>query len=105
MIRRHPRSTLTYTLLPYTTLFRSRLEAECERLAKAHCAKLSVTRGDVLEREYPMVHAVGRAAVREHAPRMIELAWGKAGNPVIAIVGKGVCFDSDRKSTRLNSSH
>src|SRR3546814_20341969 len=41
-----------------------------------------------------MVHAVGRAAAREHAPRMIELAWGKAGNPVVAIVGKGVCFDS-----------
>lgn len=72
----------------------ARLEAECEKLAKAHGAKLSVTRGDVLEREYPMVHAVGRAAAREHAPRMIELVWGKAGNPVIAIVGKGVCFDS-----------
>ncbi|MEQ8772475.1 MAG: leucyl aminopeptidase family protein, partial [Erythrobacter sp.] len=38
------------------------LEAECEALAKAHGASLKVTRGDTLEQEYPMVHAVGRAA-------------------------------------------
>ena len=51
-------------------------------------------RGDALEREYPMVHAVGRAAARSHAPRLIHLTWGKADAPVLAIVGKGVCFDS-----------
>ena len=38
------------------------LEAEMEALAKAHKAKLSVVKGEALEREYPMVHAVGRAA-------------------------------------------
>ncbi len=70
------------------------LEAEAEALAKAHQAKLSVTKGDALAREYPMVHAVGRAAAREHAPRLIHLTWGKETNPVLAIVGKGVCFDS-----------
>ena len=70
------------------------LEVEAEALAKAHKAQLSVTRGEALEREYPMVHAVGRAASREHAPRLIHLTWGDAKNPVIAIVGKGVCFDS-----------
>ncbi len=70
------------------------LEAEAEMLAKAHKAKLSVTKGDALEREYPMVHAVGRAAAREHAPRMLHLVWGSEKHPVLAIVGKGVCFDS-----------
>jgi leucyl aminopeptidase len=70
------------------------LEAEAEALAKAHKAHLSVTRGEALEREYPMVHAVGRAAAREHAPRLIHLTWGKESDPVLAIVGKGVCFDS-----------
>src|SRR3990167_8895615 len=34
----------------------AQLEAECEQLAQAHGAKLKVARGDVLEREYPMVH-------------------------------------------------
>jgi len=46
------------------------LEAECEKLAKAHSATLKVTKGDALESGYPMVHAVGRAAERKHAPRL-----------------------------------
>jgi leucyl aminopeptidase len=70
------------------------LEAECEKLAKAHSAKLKVTKGDTLEQEYPMVHAVGRAATRHHAPRIMHLVWGKETDPVVAIVGKGVSFDS-----------
>ncbi len=70
------------------------LEHEAERLAKLHRARLSVSRGDALEREFPMVHMVGRAAGRAKAPRMIELIWGEADHPRVAIVGKGVCFDS-----------
>ncbi len=70
------------------------LEAAAETLAKAHRAEIRVTRGDALEREFPMVHMVGRAASRSHAPRMIELEWGDAKHPRLAIVGKGVCFDS-----------
>ena len=70
------------------------IEAEIETLAKAHDAKLEVTRGDQLEQNYPLVHAVGRAAARHHAPRIMHLTWGKAENPVVAIVGKGVTFDS-----------
>ncbi|WP_370032881.1 leucyl aminopeptidase family protein [Qipengyuania mesophila] len=70
------------------------LEEQCEALAKKHSATLKVTKGDALEQEYPMVHAVGRAAARHHAPRIMQLSWGKEGDPVLAIVGKGVCFDS-----------
>jgi leucyl aminopeptidase len=74
------------------------LEHEAEKLAKAYGAALAVTKGDALEREYPMVHAVGRAAARSHAPRLLHLTWnGPRGDekaPVLAIVGKGVCFDS-----------
>lgn len=70
------------------------LEAEAERIAKAHSATLDVVRGDRLEKEFPMVHAVGRAADRKHAPRLIELNWGKDEHPRVAIIGKGVCFDS-----------
>ncbi len=70
------------------------LEDQCERLAKEHGGKLSVTRGDQLEQDFPMVHAVGRAAARHHAPRIMHLTWGKESDPVLAIVGKGVCFDS-----------
>jgi leucyl aminopeptidase len=70
------------------------LEAEVETVARHHGAQVRVTRGEALEREYPLVHAVGRAASRHHAPRMIELEWGDARAPRLAIVGKGVCFDS-----------
>ena len=70
------------------------LEEEAEKLAKKYSADLRVVRGDALEQDYPMVHAVGRAATRKHAPRLIHLTWGKDSDPVLAIVGKGVCFDS-----------
>ncbi|WP_374409160.1 M17 family metallopeptidase [Pelagerythrobacter sp.] len=70
------------------------IEAEFETLAKAHGAQLSTVRGDALEQGFPMVHAVGRAAARQHAPRLMHLTWGKEGDPVLALVGKGVCFDS-----------
>ena len=70
------------------------LEAEFEKLAKAYGGKLDVTKGDALEQGYPMVHAVGRAADRKHAPRLLHLTWGKESDPVLAVVGKGVCFDS-----------
>jgi leucyl aminopeptidase len=72
----------------------AQLEAEAARIAKAHKADLVVTSGDALETGYPMVHMVGRAAGRSHAPRMIELHWGNPKHPKVAIVGKGVCFDS-----------
>jgi len=77
----------------------AQLELEARALVKAFGAKASgaeihVVAGDTLERDYPMVYAVGRAAARHHAPRLIELTWGDARHPRVAIVGKGVCFDS-----------
>ena len=79
------------------------LEAQCEKLAKEHGGKLSVTRGEQLEKDYPMVHAVGRAAARSHAPRIMHLVWGKDSDPVIAVVGKGVCFDSGGLDVKSSS--
>lgn len=70
------------------------LEAEAEALAGTHGATVTVTRGDALATGFPMIHAVGQAAVRERAPRLIELEWGDPAHPRVAIVGKGVCFDT-----------
>lgn len=70
------------------------LEAEAEALGKRHGAAVTVRRGDELTQGYPMIHAVGRAAPRERAPRLIELRWGDPDAPRLAIVGKGVCFDT-----------
>lgn len=70
------------------------LEAEAQTLARAHHADIAVTSGEALACDYPMIHAVGQAATRERAPRLIELHWGDPSHPRIAIVGKGVCFDT-----------
>ena len=48
---------------------------------------------DLLAQNFPMIHAVGRAAEAERAPRLIELTWGETG-PHLTLVGKGVCFDT-----------
>jgi leucyl aminopeptidase len=62
-------------------------------IARRHKAKISVIVGDdLLRRNYPMVHAVGRASVR--APRLIDIVWGSPRAPKVTLVGKGVCFDS-----------
>jgi leucyl aminopeptidase len=73
--------------------------AEVERrvaeIAKANGAEVTAIVGEaLLDQGYPAVHAVGRAASAERAPRIIELTWGKSGNPLVALVGKGVVFDS-----------
>jgi leucyl aminopeptidase len=70
------------------------LEAAAERLAKVNGGTVIVTRGDALTQGYPMIDAVGRAAAKHRAPRLIELEWGNPKHPRIAVIGKGVCFDS-----------
>ncbi|WP_326524099.1 leucyl aminopeptidase family protein [Sphingomonas sp.] len=70
------------------------IEAEIAALADAHGATLTVTKGRELETGYPMIHAVGQAAAKGREPRLIELEWGNPAHPRIAIVGKGVAFDS-----------
>ena len=57
-------------------------------------AKVRVTSGAELAEGYPLIAAVGGGASAKRAPRLIEAEWGKAGDPRVAIVGKGVCFDS-----------
>jgi leucyl aminopeptidase len=70
------------------------LEAAVRGLAEEVGAAVTVTSGDELARGYPMIAAVGRAAIPARAPRLIELTWGKPDAPRLAIIGKGVCFDS-----------
>jgi len=69
------------------------LEAAARALAErfggtAH----SVVGDDLLTGNFPMIHAVGRAAA--DAPRLIDLTFGDADLPKVTLVGKGVCFDT-----------
>jgi leucyl aminopeptidase len=79
---------------PAADLGPAELEAAVRTLGEESGAKIDVTRGDQLETGYPMIAAVGRGATRERAPRLVELVWGRDDHPRIAIIGKGVCFDT-----------
>ncbi len=62
-------------------------------VARAHEAQASVIEGeDLITRNYPLIHAVGRASAV--APRLIDFTWGRADAPKVTLVGKGVCFDT-----------
>ncbi len=71
----------------------------CE-IARLHHARFSEIVGDeLLNKNFPAIHAVGRASHR--APRLLELNWAPddakdaaANLPLVVIVGKGVCFDT-----------
>jgi leucyl aminopeptidase len=68
------------------------LEAAARALAKQHSARMTVTGGDALEKDFPLIHAVGMGSPR--SPRLIDFTWGKDSDPKITLVGKGVCFDT-----------
>jgi leucyl aminopeptidase len=63
------------------------------KIAELHGAAIKITKGkDLITEKYPMVHAVGRAAHEE--PRLVEFEWGETSHPRLAIVGKGITFDT-----------
>jgi len=77
---------------PASDMGPAELEKAARDLATRFDAKISVITGDdLLTRNLPMIHAVGRASPR--MPRLIDMAWG-TGGPALTLVGKGVCFDT-----------
>jgi leucyl aminopeptidase len=70
------------------------LEAAVRDLGRLVGGDVRVTSGPDLEQGYPLIAAVGRAAAKGREPRLLELEWGDPSHPRVAIIGKGVCFDS-----------
>ncbi|MGQ0531772.1 MAG: leucyl aminopeptidase family protein [Caulobacteraceae bacterium] len=69
------------------------LQAAAEKVAERYGASFEAIIGDqLLEQNYPLIHAVGRAAAQ--APRLLHLSWGDPSAPRLDLVGKGVCFDT-----------
>jgi leucyl aminopeptidase len=69
------------------------LEDATRALATRHGATIhSIVGEDLVAANFPLVHAVGRAAAR--APRLIDIGWGDPGDPKVTLVGKGVVFDT-----------
>ncbi len=79
---------------PANDLGPAELEAAARLLAAQHKATVTAIVGDdLLTQNFPMIHAVGRAATR--APRLIDITWnGSADGRRVTLVGKGICFDT-----------
>ncbi len=78
---------------PTEDLGPEQLGAAIKALGKTYKAKVRDWVGEeLLQANFPTIHAVGRASHRE--PRLIELSWGRSGDPKLVVVGKGVCFDT-----------
>ncbi len=69
------------------------IEAAVRALADSSGARVQVAAGEaLLDQNFPAIHAVGRASPRR--PRILSMDWGEPQHPLVAIVGKGVCFDT-----------
>ena len=69
------------------------LEAAARALGAAHGAEIDVIKGEaLLAQNYPLIHAVGRGSAQ--APRLVILRIGAVSAPKLALVGKGVTFDT-----------
>jgi leucyl aminopeptidase len=78
---------------PANDLGPAELEEAARTLAARHGASARAVVGDdLVKQNFPLVHAVGRAADR--APRLIDFTWGDPAHPKVTLVGKGVTFDT-----------
>ncbi len=68
------------------------LEAAARELCGRHGGWFVSVVGEALERDFPLIHAVGCSSPR--APRLIDFSWGEESHPRVTLVGKGVCFDT-----------
>lgn len=77
---------------PANHLGPAELAAAVQALGAEHGARVTVIEGSALEQGYPAVAAVGQGSPRP--PRVAVLEWGAADAPLVALCGKGVCFDT-----------
>src|SRR3546814_6808076 len=108
MIRRQPRSTRTYTLFPYTTLFRSGLLLDINNV-EVSAFNLGLDSVAWLDAVDPRL--VGEIHVAGHAVKDDDMggtiAMDDHGSPVLAScwILLARFLVRDRKSTSLNSIH
>lgn len=79
--------------VPANDMGPAELAATVHSLAEEFGAEYTEIIGDaLLDRNYPLIHAVGRASARK--PLLAELVWGKPNAPKVTIIGKGIVFDT-----------
>ncbi len=82
--------------LPANLLGPVELAEAAAKLGRGFGAAVTIAADAALERDYPAIAAVGRGSARP--PRVVTLRWSgsraAAGAPLVALCGKGVCFDT-----------
>ncbi len=79
--------------IPACDLGPEELAQAAHALAERYGADFNEIVGDaLLDKNYPMIHAVGKGSVRP--PRLIDFTWGEPDAPKLTLVGKGIVFDS-----------
>ncbi len=69
------------------------LAATAKALATSHKADCTIIKGARIEKEFPMLYAVGKASP-ENPPQMIDIRWGKSSHPKVTLIGKGIVYDT-----------
>ncbi len=77
---------------PANLLGPAELADAVQALAAAHGAACTVFEGAALTEGFPALAAVGQGSLRP--PRVAMLEWGEDSAPLVALCGKGVCFDT-----------
>ncbi len=79
--------------LPPNILGTDELADSAAQIARAGKAQFSrIADKDLLEHNFPMIYAVGKASPRR--PQLIEILWGNENHPHVTLVGKGIVFDT-----------
>ena len=88
---------------PANELGPGEIEAAIRGLA-AECGATvaSIVGDELIARNFPMIHAVGRASTR--APRLVDLVWGDPAHPRVTLVGKGGAFDTGGLNLKPDAS-
>ena len=84
----------------------AQLAEAAKALAEQHGGRFEQLVGDAMLAEgFPSAHAVGRGASPERAPRILTLRFrGSRSAPTVALVGKGVVFDTGGLDIKPRSS-
>jgi len=77
-------------------------DAAATLAARHRAAVRTIVGDDLLTQNFPLIHAVGRAAAR--APRLIDMNWGDPAARKVTLVGKGVCFDTGGLDIKSDSA-
>jgi len=78
--------------MPASHLGTDELANAAKELSQKFKARIKLIKGKELQSGFPMIHSVGKASPRP--PQLVDLKWGKASDPLITLVGKGIIYDT-----------